>query len=70
VIHPMQYELERVYHLRRQQAAAQQRRVAEAKRHITTHSQLVRLAGSVATQLHWNLVRGTRALALARRQVG
>ena len=59
---PQQYELERAYHVYRQQAAAQQRRAAEAEKHGAAHTSIARRADAVASQLHCCLARGSRAL--------
>ena len=56
MVHPMQYDLERAYHFYRQQAAAQQRQVAEAERHNPTPTLFARLANTVSTRLHFDLL--------------
>ena len=69
MIHPMQYDLERAYHNRRQQAAARQRFVAEAERQTVDTSTSVRLADAVVTRIRSAVIRGVHPLAVRRRQV-
>jgi hypothetical protein len=69
VIHPMQYDLERAYHVSRQRSAAQQRFVAEAERQSVDSSTSGPRADGILGRFSVSFVRRVHALALPRRQV-